>query len=292
MAGRSLLVVDTDPGTDDALAFALLARTDGLPRLAFVSSYGNMPLDVTHANLRRILSLVGLGGSLYLGSEAPIEGPLPDCGGFHGPDGLGGVAGDIEDAWNGPEGTLAELADEICAAPAVTYLSIGPLTNLARILRMRPEAAFHIDGLLAMGGGFDRSNMPHGAEYNFAADPVADAEVFGSGIPVTLFPLDLTHRYPLVPEQVEALPLAAYAQLHAVLDANRASNMAAGEPGAVVHDAFPVLYLREPAAFEAQVRRVYMSGWGSTELRDDGTDVEVVLSARDGLLFEALADLS
>ena len=131
MIDRSLLVVDTDPGTDDAIAFALLAAMKGLPRMAFVSSYGNMPLDVTHANMRKVLSLVGLDGVVYLGSDAPIEGSEPDCGGYHGADGLGGAAGLIEDTWEGPEGTLADLADRICSAPAgiliFTVLSTGLL---------------------------------------------------------------------------------------------------------------------------------------------------------------------
>lgn len=291
MIDRSLLVVDTDPGTDDAIAFALLAAMEGLPRMAFVSSYGNMPLDVTHANLRKVLSLVGLDGVVYLGSDAPIEGPEPECGGYHGADGLGGVAGLIEDTWEGPEGSLADLADRICSAPACTYITIGPLTNLTRMLRMRPEVAHHVDRLLAMGGGIERSNRPHGAEYNFAADPVADAEVFSSGIPITLFPLDLTHRYPLTPAQIDALPLEEGSPLRLILEANCASGMATGGGGAVVHDAFPVLYIREPGAFETVVEPMRVNGYGRTERCDEGVETEVVVSARDGLLLEALSQL-
>ena len=287
----ALLVIDTDPGTDDLVAFVLSTLLEGYGCRAFVSTYGNMGLDVTHPNMRKALSFAGLEGRVFRGSGAPLAGELPDCGGYHGPDGLGGVAALIDDVAPAEEGTLAELAELICSFDSCDYVAIGPLTNLALMQRERPEVMGHIGRLLVMGGGFRRSNQPHGAEYNFAADPVADAEVFASGVPITLFPLDLTHRYPLTPGQLASLPFSEGSVMRLLLEANSRSAMAAGDAGAVIHDAFPVLYLKDPEAFEVEPRRVAVNRWGATRFSRAGVEAQVVVSAREGLLSAALGRL-
>ncbi|MDO5106649.1 MAG: nucleoside hydrolase [Coriobacteriaceae bacterium] len=281
-------MIDTDPGTDDAIAFAVSTLLDGYPDRAFVSSYGNMPIGITHANLRKVLSLTRQEGRLFKGASGPFEGDEPNCGGYHGPDGLGGASGLIDDVWENAEGLLCDLADLICGFESCTYIAIGPLTNLASLMRIRPEVANHIGRLLIMGGGFELSNRPHGTEYNFAADPAADAEVFASGIPITLFPLDLTHAYPISPERISALPFEEGSSIRLLLEANCRSAMAAGNPGAIVHDAFPVLFLLERCAFETETAHVVLDRWGRTLLDEGGRAVELVVSARPELLPEAL----
>ena len=289
---RTLLVIDTDPGTDDAIAFAVSTLLDGYPERAFVSSYGNMPICVTHANLRKVLSLTGQEGRLFKGASGPFEGDEPNCGGYHGPDGLGGASDLIDDAWEDGEGLLCDLADLICGFESCTYIAIGPLTNLASLIRLRPEIVGHIGRLLIMGGGFELSNRPHGTEYNFAADPVADAEVFASGIPITLFPLDLTHAYPIAPERIPALPFGEGTPMRLLLEANCRSAMAAGYSGAIIHDAFPVLFLMERCAFETEVAHVVLDRWGRTMFNEGGRAVELVISAPPELLPVALETVS
>lgn len=286
---KPLLVIDADPGTDDAVAFVVSTLLgDGFDRVS-VSTYGNTSLDVTHANLRKVLSLTGIKCTLIRGSEASLAGKVPDCGGYHGADGLGGAGAMIDDTFDGEEGTLDDLAEMVCAAESCTYLAIGPLTNLARMLRARPEVAGHIERLLIMGGGFEKSNRPHAAEYNFAADPIADAEVFASGIPITLFPLDLTHRYPLTPKRIAGLSLKEGSPLKMILEANCRSGMRYGDAGAIIHDAFTVLHVLHPEAFELVKTRVSVDGWGRTVFDETGTDINVAVFAKKGLLAKALA---
>ena len=289
MTDRPLLVIDTDPGTDDAVAFVVSGLLGDRFERAFVSTYGNMPLDVTHANMRKAISLAGLSGHVFRGSELPLVGEPLDCGGYHGVDGLGGVADLIEDTCPADEGSLDDLAEQICGASGCTYVAIGPLTNLATMLASKPQVANHIDRLLVMGGGFLQSNRPHGAEYNFAADPAADARVLASGLDITLFPLDLTQRYPLTPDAIEALPFGESTVLGQIIRANRDSAMAAGLGGAIIHDAMPVLYVVCPEAFELVGMTVSVDEWGRTAFDLGGAPMRVAVFARDGLLASALS---
>lgn len=191
-------VIDTDPGIDDAVAIMLAARSPEFDLEGVVTVAGNIGLDKTTANARRVLSLCGRAGVPVLrGAAAPLERPAREASDIHGGDGLGGVAfpepAGPEDGRDG----IVWLAETLRAAPAgsIDVLALGPLTNIARLVRAAPDAAARMGRLIVMGGAIEEpGNVGPRAEFNMAADPEAAAVVFGAGLPVTLIPLDVTRR--------------------------------------------------------------------------------------------------
>lgn len=194
------LIVDTDPGIDDAFALAVAAAHPLTELIAVTTSYGNAPLEVTTANAHRILSLLGhFGVPVGVGAARPLVHPaLETAVGIHGTDGLGGRAADFGD----PETPGVDSAHDVTvralesSPDPVVVVAIGPLTNLALLLASRPDLARRIDRVVVMGGAVSvPGNITPLAEFNIRCDPEAARRVLvEEDVPVTLVPLDVTHR--------------------------------------------------------------------------------------------------
>jgi purine nucleosidase/pyrimidine-specific ribonucleoside hydrolase len=192
------VIIDTDPGLDDALAILVALASPEFAVEGIVTVAGNLGLDITTRNALRVLALCERTDiPVVVGAEMPLERLPINAASIHGDDGLGGVAF--------PETTVAPLAvdpvawtaERIAAHPpgALHVLALGPMTNLARLIRERPEAAQRLGGIVAMGGAVrDRGNITPFAEFNIAADPEAADVVLRAGLPLTLVPLDVTRR--------------------------------------------------------------------------------------------------
>ncbi|MGH3786379.1 MAG: nucleoside hydrolase [Pseudonocardiaceae bacterium] len=190
------MIIDTDPGVDDAVALMLAAASPEVQLLAVTTVYGNVGLEVTTANALRLRALAGLDHvPVAAGAARPLVYPAHQPAGFkHGVDGLGGRAGLLPDPI-GPivsRSAVALMRDLLQAAVTpVTLVAIGPLTNIALLLAAHPETKPRIDRIVIMGGHF--GGLP--AESNIRADPEAARRVLvEEHVPITLVPLDLTKR--------------------------------------------------------------------------------------------------
>src|SRR5439155_7195624 len=188
------IIIDTDPGVDDAVAILLALAAPELDVLALVAVAGNLPLAVTERNARSLLDLAGRPDvPVYAGCPRPIGSPKIRTESAHGATGLGNLVLPAPTTPLRPEHGVAWLIDTLRGAEpnSLTLCALGPLTNIATALVMVPDIAAGIAELVLMGGG-TRGNMTPAAEFNIWADPQAAAIVFDSGLPITMVPLDVT----------------------------------------------------------------------------------------------------
>ncbi len=190
------IILDVDPGHDDAVAIMLACGAPGLDLLAVTTVAGNVPLEKTTRNALRVLSLIGhTAVPVAAGASSPLHRPLHTAEDIHGESGLEGP--EIPDASFEPDerGATALIADTLREAPEpVTLVPVGPLTNVATFLREHPELKERIGRVSLMGGSIGLGNTTPAAEFNVYVDPEAAREVFESGLPITMSGLDVTHQ--------------------------------------------------------------------------------------------------
>lgn len=248
------IIIDTDPGIDDAVAIMLALASPELEVRGLVAVAGNVPLQATSRNAGAVLELAGRADiPVYAGCPRPLGGGRVDAARVHGTSGLGDLL--LPDPVTPAQSQhgVAWLIDTLRAAPpgSMTVCALGPLTNVATALVMAPDIAAGIAELVVMGGG-TRGNITPAAEFNIHCDPVAAEIVFTSGIrPITLVPLDVTTMTSSAPGRVDALRRIGTRCAAAAADLLTPSG---GWPGRVpvsIHDACVIAYLVEPALFHA-----------------------------------------
>jgi pyrimidine-specific ribonucleoside hydrolase len=192
------LIIDTDPGVDDALALVLALRSPEVEVRAVTVPFGNVALDRTFANARRVLALAGRSDvPVAAGAARPLvhqqEEWAPE---WHGADGLGQRTAEFPPPIDPDPRSAVELMASVLrrADERVTIATIGPLTNVALLLAVHPELTAKIDRIVTMGGSLGGGNTRQGrAEFNVYADPEAAHRVLTQpDVPVTLVPLDIT----------------------------------------------------------------------------------------------------
>ena len=194
------LIIDTDPGVDDAFALGLAVASPEAELLAVTTVFGNVPLSTTTENARRLLTLFGRPDvPVAAGAARPLVYPHPHEGTYaHGSDGLSGRAHTLPPAVGPTAGTdaVSLILDVLDRSPRpVTIAAVGPLTNIALLLAAHPGAAERIGRLVVMGGGLSRGNTTAAAEFNVWSDPEAAHRVLAvADVPTTLVPIDLTLR--------------------------------------------------------------------------------------------------
>jgi len=190
------VILDVDPGHDDAVAIMLACGTPELDLLAVTTVAGNVPLDKTTRNALRILSLIGhTGVPVAAGASSPLHRPLRTAENIHGESGLEGP--EIPNASFEPDerGATRLIADTLRETPEpVTLIPTGPLTNIATLLREHHDLSERIAHVSLMGGSVGLGNTTPAAEFNIYVDPEAAREVFDSGLPITMCGLDVTHQ--------------------------------------------------------------------------------------------------
>jgi len=195
MDQRRKIIIDTDPGQDDAVAILLALASPELEVLGITAVAGNVPLALTEKNARKICELAGRPDiPVYAGSVRPLVRDLVTAEYVHGKTGLDGP--DL------PEPTMplqethgVDFLIETLLREPVTLCVLGPMTNIAQALIRAPEIAGNIVEIVAMGGGlFEGGNTTPAAEFNIYVDPHAADVVFRCGRPITLLPLDVTHK--------------------------------------------------------------------------------------------------
>jgi len=188
------IIIDCDPGIDDALALVYAHGHPGLALAGLTTVAGNVSLDKTTANALRIRDFLGVTGvPVVAGSPGPLLRSAIDARDVHGESGLGQVQ--LPDPASGPDpGHAADfIIDQVRAAPGeITLIAVGPLTNIALAVRRYPALTTEVSDFVIMGGSAGRGNVTPAAEFNIAADPEAAAIVFGAGWTVTMVGLDVT----------------------------------------------------------------------------------------------------
>jgi pyrimidine-specific ribonucleoside hydrolase len=192
------LVIDTDPGIDDALAILLALASPEVDLRLVTTVHGNVELAQTTENALRVLHLAGRPDvPVAAGARESLVHAQPErAGHVHGAAGLGGVELAPSAAGVDPRPAVVALAELLLSSPEpVTIAAVGPLTNNALLLRVFPDAAARIGRLVVMGGSAARGgNVTAAAEFNVWADPEAAAIVFAAGVPHVVCPHDVTHH--------------------------------------------------------------------------------------------------
>jgi len=179
------IVIDCDPGHDDAIAILLALASPEVELRGVVTVAGNQTVDKTTRNALKVLELAGRAEvPVVRGAAEPLRRPLRTAANVHGESGLDGP--DL------PEPTAQPSSDDPAEwlEPGVVLVATGPLTNVARLV----ERGAHIDEIVWMGGAMAEGNVTPAAEFNAFVDPEAAAIVFGSGVPLTMVGLDVTHK--------------------------------------------------------------------------------------------------
>jgi inosine-uridine nucleoside N-ribohydrolase len=187
------IVIDCDPGHDDAIAILLALASPEVELRGITTVAGNQTLEKTTRNALKVLELADRTDiPVAAGADAPLKRTLRVAAHVHGESGLDGP--DLPEPTTKPvEGFAADALDE-WLEPGVVLVPTGPLTNVALLLERHPDVKERLERIVWMGGAIAEGNTTPAAEFNAFVDPEAAAAVFGSGIPVTMIGLDITHK--------------------------------------------------------------------------------------------------
>ena len=254
------IIIDTDPGQDDAVAILLALASPELEILGITAVAGNVPLALTEVNARKICELAGRTEiKVYSGASRPMLRKLVTAEHVHGRTGLDGpVLPDPKmklEKQHAVDFIIETLMER--AAGTVTLCVLGPMTNIGLALVREPRIASRIKRIVAMGGGFfEGGNVTPTAEFNIYVDPQAARLVFESDIPITLIPLDCTHQALTTKSRVEKFRAMnnktgpAVAQLLDFFE--RFDEQKYGTDGGPLHDPCVIAWLLHPELFTSR----------------------------------------
>ena len=254
------IIIDTDPGQDDAVAILLALASPELEVLGITAVAGNVPLPLTQRNARIICELAGRRDMpVFAGCDAPLMRKLVTAEHVHGKTGLDGIAL--------PEPTMALHAahgvdfiiDTLRTHPpgTITLCPLGPLTNIATAFQRAPDVVARVAEVVLMGGAyFEVGNITPTAEFNIYVDPEAADLVFRSGVPLVVMPLDVTHQALTSRDWVEGMRGLGTGVGQAVASwtdfFERFDTAKYGSNGAPLHDPCVIGYLLRPDLFEGR----------------------------------------
>jgi purine nucleosidase len=261
MAERRKIIIDTDPGQDDAAAIMLaFGSPEEIDILGLCAVAGNVPLKLTSRNIRIICELCGRTDiPVYEGAEKPLVRKPITAEHVHGSTGLNGPVLDEPTMEAQKQHAVDFIIETLMREPAgtVTLCTLGALTNVALALLKAPEIADRVKELVMMGGGFfEGGNITPAAEFNIYVDPQAADIVFRSGMPVVVMPLDVTHKLLTTKARVNRIrdigtrPAIAMAEMLEFFE--RFDIEKYGSDGGPLHDPSVIAYLLEPELFEGR----------------------------------------
>jgi len=292
------LIIDCDPGIDDAVMLMIALMSPKLDVRAVTTVAGNVPLRLTSRNARMICERMGRPDvPVFAGCPRPMLRKPVTAEDFHGESGIEGIAIFEPGTPLAPGHAVSELITRLTAAASAsqTVVLSGPMTNLAAALVMAPEIAAKIGHLVVMAGGDQiGGNITPFAEFNVFADPHAAAIVFDTGLRTTVLSLDVTHTVRAEPERVASLRVLPGAEAQMMADLLAAGNTleARRKNGqmAPMHDPSTVVYLIAPEIFESRPCRVSVvtrpgAQFGRTKLKDTKHGPHAWVTAADADAF-------
>ena len=269
------IIIDTDPGQDDAVAILLaLASPDALEVLGVTTVAGNVDLQKTTLNACKVLELAGRADvPVFAGCDRPMQRPLVTAEHVHGESGLNGP--DLPDPQMTPRTThgVDFLIESLRQAKPgeITLCTLGPLTNVAAALQKAPDIAERVAEIVMMGGAyFEVGNITPAAEFNIFVDPEAADIVLKSGIAITMHSLDVTHSVLTTRERLERIArlgngcgnaVAAMLAFSETFDLEKY-----GSEGAPLHDPCVIAYLLQPELFGGRTINVSIETTGALTL--------------------------
>lgn len=251
---KQKLILDCDPGHDDAIAMMVAAKHPALDLLGITVVAGNQTLDKTLPNALHVCQQVGIDVPVYGGMPLPLAREQVVAANIHGKSGLDGpVFGPLTRKAEEKNAVLYLIETLLASQGDITLVPVGPLTNIAVAMRMEPRILPKIKKIVLMGGAYGIGNTTPAAEFNLYADPEAAHVVFTSGVPIVMMGLDLTNQTVCTPDviaRMEALGNRAGKLfgdiMRFTLETQRVHNGLAAGP---VHDVTCVAYLVAPALF-------------------------------------------
>lgn len=250
------VIIDCDPGIDDAVALTLALFDPRLEIVACTATGGNVPVDQTNKNLQALIERLDPPRLPRLGYGAPADSGTPtDARHIHGADGLGNINLPVPELHHQHRAEKI-IHDELKAAPEdVTILALGPLTNVARAFRRDPTLAGQVGQIIIAGGAVNQiGNITPAAEFNIYCDPVAAREIFRLPVTKTLAPLDVTRMVDFSLDLIDDLPdesTRAGALLRKLLPfLFRSHRQQLGLESIHLQDTMALLLLTDPDLFE------------------------------------------
>ena len=251
------IIIDTDPGQDDAVAILLALASPELNVLGITAVAGNVPLELTKKNARIVCELAGFPDTkVFAGCDAPMSRKLVTAEHVHGKTGLDGPQLDAPQMPLQDAHAVDWIIETCRTAPAksITICPLGPLTNVATALTRAPDIKDAIEEIVLMGGAyFEVGNITPAAEFNIYVDPEAAKIVFEAGLPLTVMPLDVIHKALTTKSRVDAFRnmgtkvgdmTAAWTDFFERFDMEKY-----GSEGAPLHDPTVIAYLIQPDLF-------------------------------------------
>jgi purine nucleosidase len=315
------ILLDTDPGVDDALALLLVLSSPELELVAVTTVAGNVGLEATTRNALLLLELAGRPDvTVHAGESPPLEREPVTAADVHGIDGLGGITGLTE-----AEGRLryAAAARPVDGSPAaesipryarqrpseITLVALGPLTNIARAAENDPEGLHSLREIVVMGGAFrSPGNITPAAEFNIFADPEAAEKVVNLGVRLRFIPLDVTNQVLIRPDDLDQQSPGGRLRLLSDLLAHTFGfyTERLGYPGCHLHDPLavtavvrPDLFRFRPARIAVETAGLHTRGMTVADLRElrqppgpNGSFAEAVdaMAAREWVLHRLFSD--
>ncbi|HYZ21174.1 MAG TPA: nucleoside hydrolase [Rhodopila sp.] len=249
------IIIDCDPGTDDAVAILLALASPELRVLAITVAGGNVGLELTLANALGLRSLAGSDVPVYAGADRPLLGAFTSEPRVHGVDGLGGIA--LPSGVPPAPGVAADAIRGILrdSPEPVTLVGIGPVTNLALALMTEPALSAKVARVVLMSGAWGEGNVTPAAEFNAWSDPEALAVLVASGLPIVFATLDLTAQALVRPARIAAWrALGGGRCLRAACDiqASVPPSVRLGRAGSPLHDPCAIAWLIRPELFTSR----------------------------------------
>ncbi|CAM4129973.1 ribonucleoside hydrolase RihC [Erysipelothrix inopinata] len=247
------IIIDTDPGIDDAVAIAIALFSEELDVQLFTTVAGNVSIEKVTKNLLKLLPFYGKKVPVAVGASRPLIREAIDASGVHGKTGMDGYDFPEEDHSLLLEETAVQaMARVLKESPEkITLVPIGPLTNIAILLREYPEVADKIDEIVLMGGSVGRGNAGVYSEFNIKVDPEAAKIVFESGLPIVMCGLDVGLKALVYPEDSEIIkdmnPVGN--MFYSLFKAYRGGSF---KTGLKMYDSCAVAYLLKPEMFEVE----------------------------------------
>jgi purine nucleosidase len=297
MAGARRIIIDTDPGQDDAVAILLALASPELEVLGITAVCGNVPLDLTEKNARRICELAGRRDiRVFAGAARPLLRELVTAEEVHGRTGLNGPTLPEPTMPLQPRHAVDFIIESLMteAAGSVTLCALGPLTNLALALGREPKIAARVREIVLMGGGFfEGGNVTPTAEFNIFVDPHAADIVLKSGAPIVMLPLDATHKALTTTTRIQAFRRLGTGVGVAVAEMleffERFDERKYGTDGGPLHDPCVIAWLLSPKLFSGRYCNVEVETaseltmgmtvadwWGVTRRRKNATFIRDV----------------
>ena len=261
MSNPRKIIIDTDPGQDDAAAiFLSLSSPDELDILGITTVAGNVPLPLTEKNARIVCEWAGKPDTrVFAGCDRPMSRPLVTAEHVHGKTGLDGPELHEPRMPLQDQHAVDFIIETLRREPAgtVTLCTLGPLTNIGTAFQCAPDIVERVQELVMMGGAyFEVGNITPAAEFNIFVDPEAADIVFRAGIKLTVMPLDVTHKVLTTKPRIQALrdlnTVAGTAMAEMVDFFERFDVEKYGSEGAPLHDPCVIAYLLNPSLFSGR----------------------------------------